>query len=111
MAKQTIELRLTSDECNYLERLLYQNGAYRQVIECLIEHNRDDNTFLTSPLFVEYDKEYQKIYTELRSYQDLLVRNYTPPKLVGKPFDWRIDPATKIMEIIYDESILDGGMV
>lgn len=110
MATRIIEIKLTSDECNYLERLLYQNSAYRQVIECLIEHNKDDSSFLTSPLFVEYNKEYQKIYAELKSYETLLVKNYTPVALIGKSFEWKIEPSLQTMQVTFDSEVLNGGV-
>ena len=110
---RSLTIPVTSDIGNYLERLMYETMAKKNVIATLIENNQDNPDFLTSPLFLEYNTDYLRTQAEFQNLQDEIVNQLVPDYLRKHTFNYTIDPYTQSLKVEVTCSCpipeLDGG--
>ena len=98
-----INISLDGEIKTYLERLTYEEGGLREVLVTLIEHNQDDSTFLSSPLFTEYLNQYQKSFIELNILRQEVIDMYIPKETVGHNYTWELRISDGILRFIIQD--------
>ena len=97
-----IEINVTQDMVNYLQRLNYEVFTREEIITKLIETHKndtDDSLFVSKP-FLKYSEELSRITAEYEMAKLEFEKLYVPTELYGKhQYNWSVDFTTNIMTI------------
>jgi len=97
-----IEINITQDMVNYLQRLNYEVFTREEIITKLIEMHKDDtddSLFVSKP-FLKYSEELSRIKAEYEMAKLEVEKLYVPEELYGKhQYNWSVDFTTNIMTI------------
>lgn len=92
------------DVVDYLARLAYEVQANKDIIAELIERNKDNITFLNSPIFKEYHKRFEDALASYKIAQDEFTINVLPEKYKNNPTAmWKLTYNTYELSIEYNE--------
>ena len=92
------------DVVDYLARLAYEVQANKDIIAELIERNKDNVTFLNSPIFKEYHKRFEDALAAYKIAQDEFTMNVLPEKYKNNPTAmWKLTYNTYELSIEYNE--------
>ena len=100
-----INLENTKREAvDYLARLAYELQANKDVIAELIERNKDNVSFLDSPIFKEYHHRFEKAVGAFKIAQDEFGDANIPSEFKNNPTAvWTLTYNTYDLKIEYDE--------
>lgn len=82
-----------------LEKLHYEYFTMKDNVAFLIDQNKEDSSFVDSPLFEKYhDREIAK-KLEYESMKQELVDKYIPEDIKSKQYSWQMDFVNKQLVI------------
>lgn len=91
-------LTIDKEQAVYLEKLTYETGAGKSIIDNMFTtHRKDaDTSVMDSPIWKKYMEDYQKSFTEFEIAKEKLTKQITPivAEKVGvesPTFDWEMD--------------------
>lgn len=97
-----IEINVTQEMVNYLQRLNYEVFTREEIITKLIEMHKndaDDSLFISKP-FLKYSEELSRVKAEYEMAKLEVEKLYVPEVLYGKhQYNWNVDFITNIMTI------------
>ena len=97
-----IEINVTQEMVNYLQRLNYEVFTREEIITKLIEMHKndtDDSLFVSKP-FLKYSEELSRVKAEYEIAKLEAEKLYVPEVLYGKhQYNWSVDFTTNIMTI------------
>lgn len=99
---KTIQINVTQETINYLQRLSFEVFTREEIITKLIEIHKDDNddSLFTSKPFLKYSEELSRIKAEYELAKVEAEKLYIPKALYGQhEYKWSIDFATNIMTV------------
>lgn len=97
-----IEINVTQEMVNYLQRLNYEVFTREEIITKLLEmHKNDtDDSLFTSKPFLKYSEELSRVKAEYEMAKLEVEKLYVPTELYGKhQYNWSVDFTTNIMTI------------
>lgn len=102
---EIINLENTHKEVvDYMARLAYEVQANKDVIAELIERNKDNVSFLDSPIFKEYHKRFENAVASSRLAQDDFANKVLPEKYkTNSSAVWTLTYNTYELKIEYNE--------
>jgi len=102
---ETINLENThKDMVDYLARLSYEVQANKDVIAELIERNKNNISFLDSPIFKEYHKRFENAVASYNIAQDEFAKEVIPEKFRGNSHViWSLTYNTYNLQFEYEE--------
>jgi hypothetical protein len=102
---EKINLELTHKELvDYLARLAYEVQANKDVIAELIERNKDNISFLDSPIFKEYHKRFENAIASYNFAKNEFSKSVLPEKFQTKiDAFWDLTYDTYELRIEYEE--------
>lgn len=97
-----IEINVTQEMVNYLQRLNYEVFTREEIIAKLLEMHKDDtddSLFVSKP-FLKYSEELSRVKAEYEMTKLEVEKLYVPSELYGKhQYNWSVDFTTNIMTI------------
>lgn len=97
-----IEINVTQEMVDYLQRLNYEVFTREEIITKLIEMHKndtDDSLFVSKP-FLKYSEELSRVKAEYEIAKLEAEKLYVPAELYGKhQYNWSVDFTTNIMTI------------
>lgn len=97
-----IDINVTQETINYLQRLSFEIETRKEVIAKLIEMHKDDiddSLFVSKP-FLKYSEELSRVKAEYELAKTEAEKLYVPEVLYGQhEYNWSIDFATNVMTI------------
>lgn len=97
-----IEISVTQEMVDYLQRLNYEVFTREEIITKLIEMHKndtDDSLFVSKP-FLKYSEELSRVKAEYEIAKLEAEKLYVPKVLYGKhQYNWSVDFTTNIMTI------------
>lgn len=98
---KTIKVTVDQELVNYIERLSYEEAAYKDIILTLLEtHKGDpDGSSVDNPVFRSYQEKYSKAKAEYELAKERITKEYIPDCLKDHQTDWSLDFGTNLLAI------------
>lgn len=97
-----IEINVTQEMVNYLQRLNYEVLTREEIITKLLEihkNDTDDSLFVSKP-FLKYSEELSRVKAEYEIAKLEVEKLYIPKELYNKhQYNWTVDFTTNIMTV------------
>ena len=97
-----LEINVTQEMVNYLQRLNFEIQTREEIITKLIEMHKDDtddSLFVSKP-FLKYSEELSRVKAEYEMAKVEVEKLYVPATLYGQhQYNWSVDFSTNIMTI------------
>lgn len=97
-----IEINVTQETIDYLQRLNYEVLTREEIITKLLEMHKDDtddSLFVSKP-FLKYSEELSRVKAEYEMAKLEAEKIYIPKELYGQhQYNWNIDFSTNVMTI------------
>lgn len=96
---KTIIIGVDKKDVEYIERLDYERGFAKDVLQRIIESHMDDPGIVGSEAFKTYQKQGVELDTQFRLAVAELERNYIPDKLKGHKIKWNLEYRTGELKV------------
>lgn len=97
-----LEIYVTQEMIDYLQRLNFEVQTRQEIITKLIEMHKDDaddSLFVSKP-FLKYSEELSRVRAEYELAKSEVEKLYVPKKLYGQhQYNWSVDFSTNVMTI------------
>ena len=97
MRKFVVEI--DKNKAEYLERLNFESGFAKDVIQRIIESHLEDPDVIKSKAFLAYQKKGAELEAEYKIATAELEREYVPENLKGHKYSWNLPFNSNMMEI------------
>ena len=87
------------EDSEYLERLNYELGFTKDVLQRIIESHMDDPGIINSEAFKTYQKQGVELEAEYKAASAELEKKYVPAELKGHKYSWMLPFDSRKMEI------------
>lgn len=96
---KTVIINVDKKETEYIERLDYERGFTKDVLQRIIESHMDDPGIVSSEAFKMYQKQGVELDTQFRLAVAELERKYIPDKLKGHKIKWNLEYRTAELKV------------
>lgn len=94
-----IIVEVDKKDSEYLERLNYELGFTKDVVQRIIESHPDEANVIKSESFTAYQKKGAELEAEYKTASAELEKKYVPDELKGHRYSWMLYFNTRKMEI------------
>lgn len=91
---RTVIIKVDSKEAEYIERLDYERGFTKDVLQRIIESHMDDPGVVNSETFKAYQKQGVELDAQFKMAVTELERKYVPDTLKGHKIRWNLEYRT-----------------
>lgn len=101
MANNKLEITVSQELVDYIERLSYEEASYKDIILTYMDAHKDDvdDSAVNSAVFKSYQDKHIKAKAEYELAKTKITNEYIPSCLVDHKYSWNLDYVTNILTI------------
>lgn len=96
---RTVIIKIDSKEAEYIERLDYERGFTKDVLQRIIESHPDDVGIVNGEAFKVYQKQGVELDAQFQMAVAELERKYIPAALKGHKIRWNLEYRTAELKV------------